>query len=171
MKESFYIHSQINKQIIHNNVYNCVDSFNYSNLTSQQFKIKIEIESSNVLSELNIIKAQKSLLLKIVFMQKSRGTKDLVTETFIFRTNVKNKNISILFFLLNVIKQRSKNSKTNMKYIRNYRDLLLELTNLNFFKINLNSLSDINIIFNLFKNNDIILNKWLTDETFNKKRF
>ncbi len=170
MRKPLYLQTTFNKQNKLINSYNYLDCFLYPTLNKQQFTFKSRVESTNELSELNIIKAQKSILLKVFFIQKVKGTKNINAETFNFTINLKADNRSRLFYLLKSIQQLSTNTKTNSSYTYNYKDLLLELNNLNFHKINLNSLSAINIIFELFKSNDDILNKWLINETFLKKR-
>jgi hypothetical protein len=154
-----------NRQYKQEILLSAVDNQIEKQIKSRYLITKIEISSKIDASNLNIIKGQKNLLLRSLIKSKPKVVKEAESINFMFYVQ-NNKKIDILNeFISNIgLKEYKANERNNIHVL--YENLLLNFRRLNFFKINLNSLTKIEFKILLENKHKI----WLINEIYNHKR-
>jgi len=145
---------------------NSIDNFNDKLLNSDNLVSKVRIEAGTDLSDFNIAKGQKNLLVKSLTKNRNKVLKGPEIVKFISMIADTKKSSSLNEFISTIGLSETK-LRNEIHYVSiTYKDLLFNFKRLNFFKVNLNALSNID-----FK---IIINKkyklWFANEIYSSKR-
>ena len=137
------------------------DSFNLDNMRAEPILTKVYVESHNRQSDVNMLKGQKNAILRSVLGNKAVliKTEDKVKISF---SSTDIKNIHKTLMLTEYLK--GKLSFENDKISTHFDDILVRLRRLDFFKVNLRSMTNILISFDFNKNLNKDIINWYTHE-------
>lgn len=156
-------------QFYQSNIYNSLELLNIKSIESKLIINQINLGSNVNLSEFNIAKAQKYLIIKSIFNFKMKLTKQDENLILDFKTFNKKKINEIIYLILKF------HSNSETSFLDNgikvlFQDLLLNLRRLDFLKINEKSFNNIFIKLKYMNKNKYVTNKWLINEIFCKER-
>ncbi len=162
-----YLHKQ--NQFYQNAIYNSIDLLNINKIEPKPIINQLNFSSSVNLSEFNIIKAQKYLIIKSIFdfgIKLNKQNENLILN---FKTFNKKKINEIVYLILRF------NPHGETFFVDNgievlFQDLLLNLRRLDFFKVYEKSLTNISIKLDYMNKNKYIINKWFINEIFCQER-
>lgn len=166
---SKYKYSHKQNQFSQNTVYNSIDQLNIKNIEPKPIINQISVNSNVNLSDFNIIKAQKYLIMRSIFNFKVKLNKQDENLILSFKTFDRRKIDEIVYLILKL------NSIGDRFFLNNgveimFKDLLLNLRRLDFLKVSEKSLTNIFISLNYMNKNKYITNKWFINEIFCKER-
>lgn len=138
-----------------------VDCFNLEHMGSESILTKVYVGSHNKQSDVNMLKAQKNAILKSVLGNKALLAKTEDTVKITFSSN----DIKSIYKTLVLIEYlKGTLSFPDDQITTHFEDILVKLRRLDFFKVNIRSLTNIVINFDYNKNLNRDVIEWYTDE-------